>query len=149
MRELTGIPTSFERRILMREIKFRGKGLAPEGEATAWHFGKLLTTQNVDGKSKVFIQEGGDYYLIKPETVGESAGVVDNYGEDIYEGDLVLTDGKVADVYVVEYSLFGFMLTHFDADGSVDTMAALNFFKPERLTVVDNVIDRKDRLKWQ
>ena len=149
MRELAGIPTFFERRILMSEMKFRGKGIAPEGEATSWHFGKLLTTQDVDGKSKVFIQEGSDYYLIKTETAGESTGMVDNYGEDIYEGDLVLIDGNVADVYVVEWCLFGFMLTHFDADGSVDTMAALNFFKPERLTVVDNVIDRKDRLKWQ
>lgn len=126
----------------MAGVRMRGK----DERTGFWVFGVLAKTERLD----CCIVDGDDQlHNIIPCTLGECAGVVDNYGEDIYEGDLVLIDGNVKEIYVVEYGVFGFMLTHFDADGSIDTMAALNFFKPERLTVVDNVIDRKDKLKWQ
>ena len=131
----------------MRKIEFRGKCVTPWGEAGSWHFGSLLTEQKGDGKREVYIQEGGDYYIVEPKTVGEYTGVVDNYGSDIYEGDIILIDGNVEEVYIVELYLGEWALIHYDGDGFADTVTALNFFKSDHLTVIDNIHDRKERVK--
>lgn len=88
-------------------------------------------------------------HCVAPNIAHESTGVVDNYGADIYEGDVILIDGNVEEVYTVELYLGEWALIHYDGDGFADKVTALNFCNSEHLTVIDNIHDRKEYSKWQ
>lgn len=97
----------------MRKIKFRGKNAKGE-----WVFGSLIVSEieNDKGKFKVafiapdlpFASDGGDYYTtkverVKIETICQFTGLIDEYGTEVYEGDIVIMEGEPENKRIVAY----------------------------------------------
>lgn len=77
----------------MRTIKFRGKDCANQ-----WVYGDLIHKRRDPGE--VYIQDekglGSDVPL---ETVGQFIGIFDSGGNEIYEGDIIMSDRNRDVVY--------------------------------------------------
>lgn len=80
----------------MREIKFRGKEIySGNGE---WKYGfyeqgAFINPKNGGVKIRHLIY--AEYlYDVDPETVCQFTGLRDEYGKDVYEGDIVIYDGS-------------------------------------------------------
>lgn len=72
----------------MREVKFRGKRV-DNGE---WVYGYYV--QDPKGQHRIYYKpfaeaKSNTYHFVKPETVGQFAGLQDKDGVNIFEGDIV------------------------------------------------------------
>lgn len=85
-----------ERRLMMREIKFRG--LRTDGEG--WVYGDLMCNWTVP---QILSEEDGNEYLVIPESVGEFTGLHDKNGKEIYEGDAFQAD-EPGEYYLIEWN---------------------------------------------
>ena len=104
----------------MREIKFRGKDSFGN-----WQFGSLIT----DNKSYWTIND----LLVDPKTIGQYIGRKDENYNDLYEGDILLTDefmnSKIMlpicfvndgfSLYYVGYGQCGFDYRDFELKGNI------------------------------
>lgn len=94
----------------MRQIKFRGK--ANNGR---WIYGGLVYSDNIDpaiyfevghfvisGSQLKMVDKRMDWAYVDPATVGQFTGLQDADGNDIYEGDMLLSDEN-AEVFEVVY----------------------------------------------
>ena len=93
----------------MREILFRGRVINTYDERIGkWIFGHLVVRpDHEDGPDKYFICESGYRFIrclnkmpctyeVDPDTVGQYTGLINKYGEWIFEGDII--KAKIEDV---------------------------------------------------
>lgn len=73
----------------MREIKFRGKRL-DNGE---WLYGYLIRLHGIPYIYPDPANNGWNDYEVDPDTVGQFTGLFDKNGKQIYEGDIIASDG--------------------------------------------------------
>lgn len=68
----------------MRQIKFKGKRIRPEGVEDAWAYGSLI--QRIDS-TEIF--DGVFTWFVDPDTVSQFTGLVDKNGKEVYHKDRV------------------------------------------------------------
>ena len=122
-----------------RVIKFRGK--ASNGE---WHYGDL--EHSPIGKFCRIHEywDNGLYksqYDVETESVGQFTGLQDSNGDDIYEGDLLLSYEN-GEVFEVVYDAPEFCFK--------DNVFGFKFINhPENFKVIGNIFDNKDFMERQ
>lgn len=131
----------------MREIKFRGRRV-DNGE---WVVGSLVQIDFHDSvdyvKNSRIILPNGHCYDVIPETVGQSTGLHDKNGVEIYGGDIVKPFTKytraeeIGKVYWDEKEA-GFVIKWMD-DGSI--MGVSEFFR--KLEVIGNIYENPELLE--
>lgn len=130
--------------------RFRFRGLSVNGE---WRIGLLSISQGLSGQP-----EKGQYlsndagmpwaYQVRPETVGQSTGLTDKNGKEIFEGDVVLQvatnghDQTSRDVGAVTWDVEG---CDYNLEGPNGFKVAFGVFNPY-LEVIGNIYENPDLL---
>lgn len=117
----------------MRTIKFRAKRVGTH----EWVYGHIFQTPVGEWK----IKKGFREYLIQPDTVGQFTNHHDRKGNEIYEGDIILSNGKYP--YTVEWITDGFIMRGQIYGGITSIMS----FLPNQREVIGNIYDNPELLK--
>lgn len=124
----------------MREIKFRGKRES-NNEMVYFDFcGMYRDINGIEIEPKRFIRDCE--YKIKPETIGQSTGMKDKNGKEIYEGDLLSVENGTYIYKVVwddRWARFVYKNTY---DGINESI-----FHVKEFEVVGNIYDNPELLE--
>ncbi len=129
----------------MRIIKFRAQDIA----SNKWLYGDLRHHKN---DVCIFEQGGNKGEQVKPDTIGQFAGLTDKNGKEIYEGDIVQwgdSEHKIKQVVEFRNGAFGYV---YDTIGSFVPYAANTNFDfaalgtDKRFEVIGNIHDNPELL---
>ena len=122
-----------------REIKFRGKRVY----VGDWVYGDL-EFRRISGEALIHQYHKNEYSRqdkVYPESVGQFTGLQDAHGDDIYEGDLLLSYEN-GEVFEVVYDAPEFCFK--------DNVFGFKFINhPENFKVIGNIFDNKDFMERQ
>ena len=99
-----------------REIKFRGKGIN-NGE---WIYGSLVVEEDryyiVLSINDNIKRDDYDVYMFEviPETIGQYTGIHDNFGNKIYDGDIVYVRSEDENAIIEWDDITARFIIHFD-----------------------------------
>ncbi len=130
----------------MRDINFRGKRKR-DGK---WVYGYYVRLAN---SNKYAIKNGGQLYIVVPETVGQYIGCEDEEDHEIYEGNILMHMVKshgINYVYQVYYDeeYAGFMLkmlTKDDLHPNAEKIRSIGY--SEDFRIVGNAVDNPELIK--
>lgn len=130
--------------IMTREIKFRGKRL-DNGE---WITGS--ETYIHDGDGVWLSDETTDVVKVDPETVGQFTGLEDKNGKNVYEGDILGSEGRV--IGWVKGGVRGYCydvvyINHPAGESDWPLYSTVKYDYPEQIEVIGNIHDNPDLLK--
>jgi len=77
----------------MREIKFRGK--TADGK---WLYGSLINLKSGPSILTETTDDEADQYPVLSETVGQSIGLKDKNGKEIFEGDYISYENEIYEI---------------------------------------------------
>lgn len=131
-----------------RQIKFRGRDL----KTGKWVYGDLLApitgcrivnyTEVDNGSMK---HADYHYHDVDGTTVGQFTGLLDRYGKEIYEGDILEKYNEQGITMHVNYfgSQFG-CVQHWDGVGGEGSWYPLDDYCTEELEVIGNIHDNPE-----
>ena len=127
----------------MREIKFRGKRVRPEGVQDAWAFGSLI--QRIEATE---IHDSIFTWNVHPETIGQFTGLIDKNGTDIYEGDIIQDNNGIG-VLIWFQTSWGVASYAYGYDGLKSYTAVDSFYVNEakEWEVIGNIHDNPELIK--
>ena len=133
----------------MREIKFRGKRL-DNGE---WAYGDLI--QNPENTSIYWTEPYCGTWQDKkvkvdPETVGQFTGLEDKNGKDVYEGDILGSEGR--GIGWVKGGVRGYCydvvyINHPAEESDWPLYSTVKYDYPEQIEVIGNIHDNPEILE--
>ena len=141
---------------MTREIKFRGKRL-DNGE---WATGDLrhhndgsltiITNLNVWSDNNGNVDAYGEEFEVDPETVGQFTGLEDKNGKNVYEGDILGSEGRV--IGWVKDGVRGYCydvvyINHPAGESDWPLYSTVKYDYPEQIEVIGNIHDNPDLLK--
>lgn len=91
-----------------REIKFRGK--RKDKINNEWYYGFLIVEPNNTYWIDNFVNGKRRTVEVTKESTGQYAGIKNNDGVEIYEGDIVHYDGKLFHIYALKVT--GLIVNH-------------------------------------
>lgn len=139
-----------------REIKFRGKRL----DNGKWAIGDLrhrndgslaiITNLNVWSDNNGKVDAYGEEFEVDPETVGQFTGLEDKNGKDVYEGDILGSEGRV--IGWVKGGVRGYCydvvyINHPAGESDWPLYSTVKYDYPEQIEVIGNIHDNPDLLK--
>ena len=130
--------------IMTREIKFRGKRL-DNGE---WITGS--ETYIHDGDGVWLSDETTDVVKVDPETVGQFTGLEDKNGKNVYEGDILGSEGRV--IGWVKGGVRGYCydvvyINHPAGESDWPLYSTVKYDYPEQIEVIGNIHDNPEILE--
>lgn len=129
---------------MTREIKFRGKRL-DNGE---WITGS--ETYIHDGDGVWMSDETTDVVKVDPETVGQFTGLEDKNGKNVYEGDILGSEGRV--IGWVKGGVRGYCydvvyINHPAGESNWPLYSTVKYDYPEQIEVIGNIHDNPEILE--
>lgn len=123
-------------------IKFRGKRL-DNGE---WVYGSFIANNSV-----IIDHDHDDlYWCVDPESVGMFTGCTDEFGKDIYEGDIISVNGKILLGWVkggVRGYYYNVEWAKYPADENGFVLIPIMKDAKEKIELVGNIHDHSELLK--
>ena len=147
----------------MRDILFRGKKYKTSAfDETDWAYGSLIDSGNheqvaiypwVNGASTMSVKQlvYARMEAVDPETVGQYTGMTDSNGKKIFEGDIVVLNKDVKEIFDVDdgeirYGWGGFYVKEFS---SLNSLNVLSYYDGSGLRgeVIGNIHDNPELLR--
>lgn len=133
-----------------RQIKFRGKGFGNWRYGSYVHFDKKPINSRCNINYKDFIvtnEDDGEHYypITELHSIGQYTGLKDKNGKEIYEGDIVGSNGFIHIVTYVE-NLAGFGTISMELPGSYGILDQ-RWIDYCDIVIVGNIHDNPELLK--
>jgi uncharacterized phage protein (TIGR01671 family) len=136
---------------MAREIKFRGMRIDNEewtvGDLINLHDGRRFIIDNkfgasIDGSGNFINTEAPFVNQVLPETIGQLVGIKNEFGFDIYEGDIIHSDQWQPTTYQVCYDRGAFYIA------GADKHEVANIKYAEGFKVIGNIHENPELINF-